>query len=108
LPTLSDIAHVAELIVSLEEKVDDVEEIIEHIQMQTTQDAVPTVGIRDVEQRLSQIEARLDKVLTLIEKGDTAPTETASTVSLSKNEKQKMSKKAEGFRKRTVGGALAG
>lgn len=108
LPTLSDITHVAELIVSLEEKVDDVEETIEHIQMQTTQDAVPTAGIRDVEQRLSQIEARLDKMLTLIEKGDTAPTETASTVSLSNNEKQKMSKKAEGFRERTVGGALAG
>jgi polyhydroxyalkanoic acid synthase PhaR subunit len=74
LPTLSDIARMAELIISLEEKVDAVAETIERAEKQTTRGATPMAGITEMEQRLSQIETRLDKTLTLLERGEAGPT----------------------------------
>ncbi|HET8844528.1 MAG TPA: hypothetical protein VFN35_23870, partial [Ktedonobacteraceae bacterium] len=65
LPTLSDIAHIAELIIHLEEKVDDMEETIEDVKEQMTRSASPVAKITDMEQRISQIESKLDKVLAL-------------------------------------------
>ena len=67
LPTLSDIAHVAELIVSLEEKVDHIEDGLESVKVQTSSDAPPTAKTADLEQRLNQIESKLDRTLALLE-----------------------------------------
>jgi len=75
LPTLSDIAHIAELIIHLEEKVDDMEEAIEDVKEQTTLSASPVAKITDMEQRISQIESKLDKVLALLGKGEAEPTD---------------------------------
>ena len=69
LPTLSDIARVAELIVDLEEKVDTIEETIEHTkEQQSTQGTATMASIADVEQRLNQVETRLERIVTLLEK----------------------------------------
>ena len=99
LPTLSDIAHVAELIVSLEEKVDDIEETIERVKEQTTRGATRMAGITDMEQRLSQIETKLDRTLALLEEGEAGPTEATSAISPMSDEKQKRSRKTEDLRR---------
>ncbi len=99
LPTLSDIARMAELIIRLEEKVDDVAETIERVKEQTTRGATPMAGITDMEQRLSQIETKLDRTLALLEKrGKAGPTEATSAVSYLSDEKQKRSRKTEDLR----------
>lgn len=71
LPTHSDIARMAELIVGLEEKVDNIEETIEQAkEQQSKQDAATMASIADVEQYLNQIQTRIENILTLLEKGD--------------------------------------
>jgi polyhydroxyalkanoic acid synthase PhaR subunit len=67
LPTLSDIAHVAELIVSLEEKVDHIEDALESVQQQTASEAPTPAKRAELEQRLNQIESKLDRTLALLE-----------------------------------------
>lgn len=74
LPTLSDIAHVAELIVSLEEKVDHIEDALERVKVQTSSDAPTPVKTADLEQRLNQIESKLDRTLALLEQVIARPT----------------------------------
>ena len=68
LPTLSDIASVAELVVNLEEKVDTIEETIECVKKQTTSGAATMTMMANLEQRLKRIEASLDRTLALLEK----------------------------------------
>ena len=69
LPTLSDIARVAELVVDLEEKVDTIEDAIEQAKEQQAQQSTTTMEkIADMEQRLDQIGTRLERILTLLEK----------------------------------------
>jgi polyhydroxyalkanoic acid synthase PhaR subunit len=68
LPTLADITHVAELVVNLEEKVDSIEDAVERVKEQATPGTATMVKIADLEQRLSQIETKLDRTLTLLEK----------------------------------------
>jgi polyhydroxyalkanoic acid synthase PhaR subunit len=70
LPTLSDLAHVAELIVSLEEKVDHIEDVIEQLQGPAASQAssAPSSTIPPaLEQRLHQLEDKLDRTLALLE-----------------------------------------
>lgn len=78
LPTLSDVVHVAELVVSLEEKVDHIEDAIERVQGQATSQA-PTAAMpataADLEHRLSQIEGKLDRTLALLERIAVRPAE---------------------------------
>lgn len=104
LPTLSDITRVAELIINLEEKVDDVAETIESVKAQTTRDATPIARITDLEQRLNQIETRLDKVLALLEKDKAQPVESTSAGSYPNNENQPMNEEAEDLRGHTEKG----
>ena len=74
LPTLSDIAHVAEMVVNLEEKVDAIEETIERVkEQQLTQGTTTIEKIANVERRLNQIETRLEKMLALLEKVEDEP-----------------------------------
>jgi len=69
LPTLADVARVAELVVDLEEKVDTIEETIEHAkEQQSTQGTATMARIADVEQHLNHIQTRLERILTLLEK----------------------------------------
>jgi polyhydroxyalkanoic acid synthase PhaR subunit len=74
LPTLSDIAHVAELVVTLEEKVDNIEDAIERVKEQTTPGAPTKASTADLEQRLNQLESKLDRTLALLEKVAAGPT----------------------------------
>jgi polyhydroxyalkanoic acid synthase PhaR subunit len=67
LPTLSDIAHVAELIVGLEEKIDHIEDALERVQSQTSSEAPTSAKTAELEQRLNQIESKLDRTLALLE-----------------------------------------
>lgn len=73
LPTHSDIARVAELIVDLEEKVDNIEDAIERGKEQATPGAAPMARAADMEQRLNHIETKLDRMLALLEKGKAVP-----------------------------------
>jgi polyhydroxyalkanoic acid synthase PhaR subunit len=69
LPTLSDIARVAELVVGLEEKVDTIEDAIEQAkEQQAKQSTTTTAKIAKVERRLDQIQTRLERILALLEK----------------------------------------
>lgn len=104
LPTLPDITRVAELIISLEEKVDDVAETIECVKAQTTRDAIPTARITDLEQRLNQIETRLDKMLALLEKEKAQPGESTSAGSSPNKENQLTNEETEDLRKQTEKG----
>jgi polyhydroxyalkanoic acid synthase PhaR subunit len=69
LPTLSDIARVAELVVDLEEKVDTIEETVEQAKEQQSKQGTATMArIADVEQQLNQIQSRVERILALLEK----------------------------------------
>jgi polyhydroxyalkanoic acid synthase PhaR subunit len=71
LPTLSDIARVAELVVDLEEKIDTVEEAIEQAKEQQAQQGTTTMAkIADMERHLNQIQTRLERMLALLEKAE--------------------------------------
>lgn len=71
LPTHSDIARVAEMIVGLEEKIDTMEEAIEQAKEQQSKQSTATMArMADVEQHLNQIQARVESILALLEKGD--------------------------------------
>lgn len=73
-PTMSDIARVAELVVGLEEKVDNIEDAIERVEERTTPEAATIADMSNLEQRLNQIETRLDRLLSLLEPGEAEPT----------------------------------
>ncbi len=67
IPTRSDIARVAELVVGLEEKVDQIEDAFEnfidgHAQVATNE------AVGALESRLDRVESKLDKVLSALEK----------------------------------------
>jgi len=63
MPTHSDITRIAELVVNLEEKVDTIGDTIEHMKVQATLDAATMAKITDLEQRLNQIEIKLDTLI---------------------------------------------
>jgi polyhydroxyalkanoic acid synthase PhaR subunit len=86
-PTLSDIARVAELVIGLEEKVDNIEDAIERVKEQTTPGAATMVSMTNLEQRLNQIETRLDRMLALLEQGEAEPT--SAKMKRKRSEKQK-------------------
>lgn len=83
LPTLSDIARVAELVVNLEEKVDTLEDTLDTLKAQHTELATTeTVNglekrfeglatnntVTALQQRLDQVEGKLDTMISLLEK----------------------------------------
>ncbi len=64
MPTHSDITRIAELVVNLEEKVDTIGDTIEHVkEVQAALDAATMAKITDLEQRLNQIEIKLDTLI---------------------------------------------
>lgn len=63
MPTLSDITRVAELVVNLEEKVDSIGDTIERVKEQTPLDTATMATITGLEQRLNQIESKLDTLV---------------------------------------------
>lgn len=63
MPTLSDITRVAELVVNLEEKVDSIGDAIERAKEQTSLDTTAAATIMGLEQRLNQIESKLDTLV---------------------------------------------
>jgi polyhydroxyalkanoic acid synthase PhaR subunit len=86
LPTHSDLTAIAELIIGLEEKVDNLEEVIERAKDPTTPGAAPMVKTADIELRLNHIETELDRILALLERGRAVPTENFSNVPESGNQ----------------------
>jgi polyhydroxyalkanoic acid synthase PhaR subunit len=64
IPTRSDVARVAQLVISLEEKVDQIDDTLEdgHTQMATRQ------SIGELDRRLSQVESKLAPLPTVAEK----------------------------------------
>ncbi|MBO0789823.1 MAG: hypothetical protein J2P36_02595 [Ktedonobacteraceae bacterium] len=80
LPTLSDIARVAELIVDLEEKVDTTEEAIEQTKEQQSMQAIKIMErIENVEQHLNKMQSSLDRIIELLEMGEVGIGESPAT-----------------------------
>ena len=67
LPTRSDIARLAGLVVNLEEKVDRIEDSLEQIEDRSAQVSTGT-SLQQLEARLGQVESKLEKVLAVLEK----------------------------------------
>jgi polyhydroxyalkanoic acid synthase PhaR subunit len=67
LPTRSDIARLAGLIVNLEEKVDRIEDAFELMGDDSTLVSVGT-SLQQLEARLGQVESKLERVLAILEK----------------------------------------
>ena len=70
LPTRSDLARVAEIIVALEEKVDRLDDALDDIEDGNSQVATKDV-ITELEGRLSRVEKRLDAISSALEKLET-------------------------------------
>ena len=66
LPTRSDIARVAGLVVSLEEKVDTIEDALEGLKERFAQAETSKAGDGRLEKRLQQIERKLDTLLATL------------------------------------------
>ena len=84
LPTRSDLARVAEIIIALEEKVDHLDDALDDIEDGKSQVATKDV-IRELEGRLSNIEKKLDSISSVLEKLETI---------------EKLAKSAEGIEKK--------
>jgi polyhydroxyalkanoic acid synthase PhaR subunit len=67
LPTRSDIARLARLVVNLEEKVDRIEDSLEHIGNDSAQ-VIAGTSLQRLDARLEQVESKLEKMLTVLEK----------------------------------------
>jgi len=79
IPTRSDLARIAELVVTLEEKVDKIDDMVENLEdgyasMATSQ------AIDGLQSRLSQVENKLDSLTASLERSGTTGTGTAETV----------------------------
>src|SRR5207245_7656906 len=70
LPTRSDLAGVAEIIIALEEKVDRLDDALDDIEDGNSQVATKDV-ITELEGRLSRVEKRLDAISSALEKRET-------------------------------------
>jgi polyhydroxyalkanoic acid synthase PhaR subunit len=67
LPTRSDIARLAGLVVNLEEKVDRIEDSLEHVGNDSAQ-VISGTSLQRLEARLEQVECKLEKLLAVLEK----------------------------------------
>ena len=67
LPTRSDLAGVAELVVALEEKIDRIEDTLEN---SGADQPLSTIGptLKSLEERLQRVESKLDSALAALEK----------------------------------------
>lgn len=85
LPTLSDIARLAELLIRLEEKVDELAETVED----ERERAMPGGNHPEIEQRLSRIESRLEQMLALLQPETGRPAKSTRAVAGAGEEKRK-------------------
>ena len=67
LPTSSDIARVAELVVALEEKIDRIEDTLEDSEQGQPLSTTSPI-FKSLEERLQRVESKLDSVLAALEK----------------------------------------
>jgi polyhydroxyalkanoic acid synthase PhaR subunit len=67
LPTRSDIARLAGLVVNLEEKVDRIEDFLEHFENDSGQ-VIAGASLQRLEARLGRVESKLEKMLAVLEK----------------------------------------
>jgi polyhydroxyalkanoic acid synthase PhaR subunit len=106
LSTSSDIANLAELVVNLEAKIDDLEDTLDRVEEQATQThtaletttiehATDEAKVTSLEQHLNQVEAKLDRMLALLEKADAGMEESATTTSAYASKKHKTTKQDE-------------
>ena len=76
LPTRSDLARVAELVVSLEEKVDTIEDALENLQEGPPRESplqiATSEAVKGLEGRLGQVEGKLDVLSATLEKKEAA------------------------------------
>ena len=70
LPTRSDVARVAELVVALEEKIDRIEDTLEDSGAGQTLSATSET-LKSLEDRLERVESKLDSILAALEKVQT-------------------------------------
>ncbi len=87
LPTRSDIARVAELVVALEEKVDRIEDAFEEFQ-EGPQVAISEV-VEGLAKRLDRVESKLDKVLAALEKNAAKASRSTSATPRKTQEKKR-------------------
>lgn len=83
LPTRSDLARVAEIIIALEEKVDRIDDALDDIEDGKSQVATKDV-IRELEERLSNVERKLDTISSVLEKLETVEKLAKSTEGIEK------------------------
>jgi len=73
IPTRSDLARIAELVVTLEEKVDKIDDMVENLE-----DGYAAVATKEsvgaLQSRLSQVESKLDRLAASLEKNQPAET----------------------------------
>jgi polyhydroxyalkanoic acid synthase PhaR subunit len=68
LPVRSDITRIANLVVNLEDKVDNIEEVLEDFEFGYATPATAE-SVQDLERRLGRVEGKLDRLLAALENG---------------------------------------
>ena len=68
LPTRSDVARVAKLVVVVENKVDRIEETLEGLAQGDSGPAPVGAAINNLEERMDRLEGKMDRILTALEK----------------------------------------
>lgn len=89
LPTRSDIARVAGLVVSLEEKVDTIEDALEGLAERIAGTGTSKAGSDSLEKRMQQIERKLDTLLAALKDQAKAKPEAVQPVSATPRKAQK-------------------
>jgi polyhydroxyalkanoic acid synthase PhaR subunit len=73
-PTRSDVARVAKLIVVVENKVDRIEETLEDLVQGGSGSATVSAAVNGLEERMNRLEGKMDRILTALERlGDDDP-----------------------------------
>ena len=102
LPTSSDIARVAGLVVALEEKIDRIEDALEGVESRLVQAGEDKAAEDHLEKRLQQLDHKLDTLLAALEKQAKAVPGTAQATTGTRRRTQK---KQEATRETPLGSA---
>jgi polyhydroxyalkanoic acid synthase PhaR subunit len=68
LPTRSDVARVAKLVVVVENKVDRIEETLEELVHNDSEPATASAVVNSLEERMDRLEGKMDRILAALEK----------------------------------------
>jgi polyhydroxyalkanoic acid synthase PhaR subunit len=102
LPTSSDIARVAGLVVALEEKIDRIEDALESVEAHLVQAGADKVAEDQLEKRLQQLDHKLDRLFAAVEKQAKVAPGTSSATSGTRRRTQQ---KQEGTGEAPIGSA---